>query len=118
MRRVPVVTEEIVRFASHGVTAHQPAASPGRLFETCGPASMVVLTMTAGGVIGRHPAVGPQLLAVAAGEVNVVGDGESAEMRPGECLMFADGEQHETTAQTDAVLAIMQWTEPDAADQR
>ena len=110
MRRVTAVTEELERFASHGVSVHQPAESPQRLFRTSGPATMVVMSIAAGGVIGRHPAVGPQLLGVGAGAVNVVGgDGEPQRLGVGEFVLFSDGEEHETTALADSVLAIMEW---------
>lgn len=84
MRRIPVVAEQLTRFASHGVTALQPAASADRLWESPGPASLVAMAMAPGGVLGRHPAVGPQLLLVAIGQVTAVGgDGQAMELQAG-----------------------------------
>ena len=57
----------------------------------------VVLTLEPGGVIGRHDAVGRQLLVVLAGEADVSGgEGEAVRLGPGRAALWEPGENHET----------------------
>ena len=57
----------------------------------------VVLTLEPGGVIGRHDAVGRQLLVVLAGEADVSGgDGVAVRLGPGHAALWEPGESHET----------------------
>ena len=60
-------------------------------------AHLVVVTLRAGGTIGRHPAAARQLLVVVAGEATVSGaDGVPVEIGPGEAAVWEPGEAHET----------------------
>jgi quercetin dioxygenase-like cupin family protein len=53
--------------------------------------------LTPGGRIGRHPATGPQLLAVVEGSGWVSGeDGEAQAISAGEAVWWETGEEHET----------------------
>ncbi|WP_154674257.1 cupin domain-containing protein [Nakamurella lactea] len=100
----------IERFGSTGVTMHLPTADPQARFRTDGPTTMAVAELAAGAVLGRHPAVGPQLLSVVAGTVTVAGDdGRWQSLSAGEAVLFAPGEEHETRADAPATLAILEW---------
>jgi quercetin dioxygenase-like cupin family protein len=70
------------------------AVSPvGRGAET----HHVVLALEPGGVIGRHDAVGRQLLAVLAGDAVVSGaDGVPVPLVVGQAALWEPGESHET----------------------
>ncbi|MDQ2845343.1 MAG: cupin domain-containing protein [Actinomycetota bacterium] len=110
MKRIDVDAVLLERFGSRGLTIHHPTSGPGTLFTTTGPASMVIAVLDAAGVLGRHPAVGPQLLMVTAGSVQVAGgDGQWAQLETGDAVLFADGEEHETRATSAATVAILQW---------
>lgn len=92
------------------MTIHHPTSTPDTLLASDGPATLVVAELQRGGVIGRHPATGPQLLVVAAGTVDVTdGDGEVARLTIGQAVLFEPGEQHETRAITDSTIAIQEW---------
>ncbi len=74
---------------------------------------MVTAEFEPGGVIGRHPAVGRQALAVITGAVEVWGgDGHAVDLAAGQLVLFEPGEEHETRAITPATVAIMEWAEP------
>jgi len=71
------------------------------------PGHVTVLSLDAGGHVGRHPAVGGQLLVVLSGTARVVGGaGEAAEIGPGQAVWWDAGEDHETRA-ADAVSALV-----------
>jgi quercetin dioxygenase-like cupin family protein len=60
-----------------------------------------------GGRVGLHPAVGEQVLVVVRGEATVRGgDGATAQVREGDVVRWAPGEEHETVART-AFAAIV-----------
>lgn len=114
MRRVPIEMTPLERFGSRGVTIHHPTSAPNTLLQSDGPATLVIAALQEGGVIGRHPATGPQLMIVAAGTVRTTGgDGEAATLCVGESVLFEPGEHHETRAITDATIAIQEWVVSD-----
>jgi quercetin dioxygenase-like cupin family protein len=111
VRIIEVDAVPIERFGSIGVTMHLTTSAPRTRLVTDGPATLAVAELAAGGVIGRHPAVGPQLLTVVTGAVEVSGgDGQQRRLAAGEAVLFEPGEQHETTAAEPATLAIVEWT--------
>lgn len=58
---------------------------------------LVAVSLAPGGVIGRHPAVGRQLLVVLSGDAEVIGsDGTSSALSPGQAAVWEPGESHET----------------------
>ncbi|SED21239.1 Cupin domain-containing protein [Nocardioides exalbidus] len=58
---------------------------------------LVAVSLAPGGVIGRHPAVGRQLLVVLAGDAEVSGsDGTPQLLAPGQAAVWEPGEHHET----------------------
>lgn len=61
-----------------------------------GGARVACVHLAAGGSIGRHPAAGPQVLAVVAGS-GVVSGGDGAErpIEPFEAAVWEAGEEHE-----------------------
>lgn len=114
MLRVPVDAIALTRFGSSGVTIHHPTSAPGTLLRSAGPATLVVAELQEGGVIGRHPATGPQLIVVAAGTVETTGGaGDVETLTVGQGVLFAPGEQHETRAVTPATIAIQEWAATD-----
>ncbi|CAM3786055.1 cupin domain-containing protein [Nocardioides zeicaulis] len=58
---------------------------------------LVAVALQPGGTIGRHPAVGRQLLVVLSGEAEVAGaEGVVRRLGPGEAAVWEPGEPHET----------------------
>ena len=89
----------ISQFDSHDFTV-APVASGG---ET----HVVTVRLGARGVIGRHPAVGRQILVVLEGQAVVSGDdGETAVLNPGQAAVWEPGEHHETRTH-HGVLALI-----------
>jgi quercetin dioxygenase-like cupin family protein len=89
----------IAQFESQAFTV-APIASGG---ET----QLVAARLGPGGVIGRHPAVGRQLLLVLEGQAIVSGDaGGSAVLEPGQAAVWEPGENHETRT-NQGVLALI-----------
>ncbi|MDX6253061.1 MAG: hypothetical protein QOF10_6421 [Kribbellaceae bacterium] len=83
--------EAVSRFASSGFTA----ATVGRIQG----GHLAWLRLTAGGRIGRHPAVGHQLLLLVSGDATVSGhDDVSVELIPGQAAVWAPGELHQTVS--------------------
>lgn len=81
--------EPMSRFASEGFSV----AGIGRI-QT---GHLACLRLAAGGRIGRHPAVGHQLLLLVSGDATVSGqDGLTVELAPGQIAVWEPGELHET----------------------
>ena len=58
---------------------------------------LVAVTLAPGGVIGRHPAIGRQLLVVLTGEAEVAGaEGTISHLTAGQAAVWEPGEVHET----------------------
>ena len=102
----PATGREIDRFGSVGFRITPiVSASDGRV---------ACIHLGPGGRIGRHPAVGRQVLAVVAGAGLVSGaDGAEVEVAPGLAAVWDDGEEHETRT-NDGLTAIV--VEGDALD--
>ena len=66
-------------------------------FGISADAHLVAVSLAAGGVIGRHPADGRQLLVVLTGEAEVAGaEGTVRRLAPGQAAVWEPGELHET----------------------
>jgi quercetin dioxygenase-like cupin family protein len=93
VRILTAETHSPTRFGSHGVTlARAGAPEEGQVY-------VHVATFEPGGTLGRHPAVGWQLLTVVAGAGTVAGgDGVHVPIGPGQAVLWEPGEEHETIA--------------------
>ena len=61
-------------------------------------AHLVVVRLEAGGVVGRHPAAGRQLMVVVSGDALVAGsDGVEVALVPGQAVVWEPGEEHRTS---------------------
>lgn len=70
---------------------------------------LAVATLAADGRIGRHPAIGQQVLIVLRGAVECTGgDGASLRIGHGSAVFFHAGEEHETVASLDSLLLIVE----------
>jgi hypothetical protein len=83
-------TRAITQFDSHGATI-------GGIVKCAGQARVSVLKLEAGGVVGMHEAVCPQLLLVVAGSGwTRAGDAERVAIASGQTALWEVGELHET----------------------
>ena len=98
----------ITRFDSRGFTIGQLAQL--NLPGTSGRSPHVTIAQLAnGGVIGKHPAVGAQLMIPIIGTVRVSGaDDVAVAIGPGQGVLWADAEAHRTEADFAAVLLIIE----------
>jgi GrpB-like predicted nucleotidyltransferase (UPF0157 family)/quercetin dioxygenase-like cupin family protein len=79
------------------ITEHGSDFRIGPLTGESGPVQVSFMSLPAGGLIGRHPTVGRQLLCVVGGKGWVVGgDGLRRTIRSGEAACWEPGEEHET----------------------
>lgn len=78
-------------------------------FGVSADAHLVAVRLAAGGVIGRHPAAGRQLLVVMSGAAEVAGaDGVVRAIGPGEAAVWEPGEPHETRTAGGLVAMIVE----------
>ncbi|EON23931.1 MULTISPECIES: cupin domain-containing protein [Nocardioides] len=78
-------------------------------FGICADAHLVAITLGPGGVIGRHPASGRQLLVVLSGEAQVAGhDGTVRTIGAGEAAVWEPGEPHETRSPAGMTAMIVE----------
>jgi quercetin dioxygenase-like cupin family protein len=74
---------------------------------TGGETHLVMARLGPGGVIGRHRAVGRQILMVLEGQAAVSGDdGGTTVLEPGQAALWEPGENHETRT-NGGVLALI-----------
>jgi quercetin dioxygenase-like cupin family protein len=72
-------------------------------------AQVVVIHLEAGGRVGRHPAVGRQVLAVVAGAGTVSGgDGVEHAVEAGQAAVWEPGEEHETRTDTGLTAVVVE----------
>ncbi|MFN2471537.1 MAG: cupin domain-containing protein [Gaiellaceae bacterium] len=75
--------------------------------ENC--ARLNCLELAAGGVIGRHPAGGPQLLVVVEGAGMVSGsDGRERPVEAGDAVFWEAGEEHETRSDAGLLAVVLE----------
>ncbi|MDE9367465.1 hypothetical protein PZ938_17730 [Luteipulveratus sp. YIM 133132] len=71
-------------------------------------AQIALLTLAPGGSVGRHPAVGDQLLVPLRGSATVSGsDDAPAPLLGGAAVLWTDGEEHETRAAQEGLVALV-----------
>lgn len=74
-----------------------------------GSGQVVCARLDPGGRIGRHPAVGRQLLAVVAGTAIVSGaDGIEQRLSSGDAVVWEPGEEHETRTDEGLTAIIVE----------
>ncbi|UFN45339.1 cupin domain-containing protein [Nocardioides okcheonensis] len=70
---------------------------------------LVAVSLTPGGTIGRHPALGRQLLVVLTGEAEVAGaEGVVRRLSAGQAAVWEPGEQHETRSPGGMTAVIVE----------
>lgn len=89
---------------AHGSVGFQVGA-----FGITADAHLVTVRVRAGGVIGRHPAAGRQLLAVLTGDAVVSGaSGETVSIGPGQAAVWEPGELHETRSEHGLLALVVE----------
>ena len=72
-------------------------------------AHLVSVSLRPGGVIGRHPAAGRQLLVLLAGDAEVSGgDGAAVALEPGQAALWEPGESHETRTEHGLTALVLE----------
>jgi quercetin dioxygenase-like cupin family protein len=94
-------------FTGHPISEFDSRAFTVAPVATGGEIHLVTARLGPGGVIGRHMAVGRQILMVLQGEAVVSGgDGGSAVLKPGQAALWEPDESHETRT-SQGVLALI-----------
>lgn len=91
----------ITEFGSREVTIAGVARSSGRTQVVC-------LRLGAGGVLGAHKAVGPQIFLVVEGEGWVRSNGERVPIAQGEGAFWDEGEWHETGSESGLTAIVVE----------
>jgi quercetin dioxygenase-like cupin family protein len=91
----------LVRFAAENARPIEAHGSSGfsisPLASSLGASFQAVVRLQPGGRIGRHPTVGPQMLAIVVGSGTVSGrDGVEHAVGVGDAAVWDAGEEHET----------------------
>jgi len=78
-------------------------------FGITAEAHLVTVRLAPGGLIGRHPAAGRQLLVVLSGDAAVSGSyGDPVPIGPGQAAVWEPNEQHETRSSTGLVALLVE----------
>ena len=95
---------------SRAITEHDSSgATIAGVVHASGEVRVALLRLDPGGVLGLHPAVGPQLFLVVAGEGRVRGaEEELLPIAAGTAALWEDGEPHETTTNTGLTAVIVE----------
>jgi quercetin dioxygenase-like cupin family protein len=103
---------EILSFdgsAARSVTAHGSVDFTVQALIRSDAVAVTVLRVAAGGLIGRHPAVGDQLFLVTAGAGSVQGgNGEWVDVAAGQGVLWRSGEEHTTRAAQDLTAVVVE----------
>ena len=92
---------EIDRFGSQGARHHA--------FASLADGAVAIIHLSPGGLLGRHPAAGPQLFVVVAGSGWVAGpDGERAPVAEGDAVLWDAGEEHESGTDTGLTAMVFE----------
>ena len=87
-----------------------------RVARVHGGAAVSCVSLEAGGVIGEHPAAGPQLLIVVEGSAYVRGSrGPERPISVGEAVRWDAGETHETRTDSGLVAIVVEADSLDVA---
>lgn len=102
-----------MRILDLSAAAHRPVEAHGSTGFSIGAigltaeSHLVTVTLRPGGVVGRHPAAGRQLLVVLEGDAHVSGShGEPVTITPGQAAVWEPHELHETRT-TSGLLALV-----------
>jgi quercetin dioxygenase-like cupin family protein len=69
-----------------------------------------VIEIAPGGIVGRHPAVVPQLFVVVRGSGWVSGaDGEREPVEAGDAVLWEQGEEHESGSDTGMTAIVLEY---------
>lgn len=91
------------------VDAHGSRGFDVTAFGITAEAHLVTIRLKAGGVIGRHPAAGRQLLVVLSGDAVVAGSsGDPVVLRPGQAAVWEPNEPHETRSESGLVALLVE----------
>jgi quercetin dioxygenase-like cupin family protein len=91
------------------IEAHGSKGFSVGAFGISADAYLVAVTLAPGGTIGRHPAVGRQLLVVLTGEAEVAGaEGTVRRLTAGQAAVWDPGEQHETRSPSGMSAMIVE----------
>ena len=91
------------------ITQHDSAgATIAGVARASGVVRIALLRLDAGGVVGMHPAVGPQLFLVVAGEGVVWVEAESRSITVSQAALWQDSELHETTTRSGLTAVIVE----------
>jgi len=100
------------------VTAHGSRGFSVAALGLSADAHLVVVRLDPGGVVGRHPAVGRQVLAVLTGDAVVSGGSDGSDgpvtIGPGQAAVWEPYEPHETRT-TEGLTALVLEGELDLA---
>jgi quercetin dioxygenase-like cupin family protein len=96
-------------FPGRAIDAHGSRGFSVGAFGLTADAHLVVVRLKPGGVIGRHPAQGRQLLAVLVGDASVSGSyGEPVLIGPGQAAVWEPYEEHETRSETGLTAMVIE----------
>jgi quercetin dioxygenase-like cupin family protein len=105
VRRIELPEEAVTHYDSDGVHLRPLARMP----EPVDGFAVDVVTVAAGGRLGRHPTRLWQLYAVVSGEGWVSGaDGRPEPIRAGEAVLWEPDEEHESGSDGGMVACIVQ----------
>ena len=100
---------ELADLPHRPIDAHGSRGFSVGAFGISADAHLVSVSLGPNGVIGRHPALGRQLLVVLAGEASVSGsDGVTRQLSPGQAAVWEPGESHETRSATGLSALIVE----------
>jgi mannose-6-phosphate isomerase-like protein (cupin superfamily) len=86
-----------------------PGSVSARVRRLAPQAHAVVIEIGSGGVVGRHPAVVPQLFVVVRGSGWVSGaGGEREAIRAGEAVLWDHGEEHESGSEEGMTALVVE----------
>ncbi|WP_170981405.1 cupin domain-containing protein [Nocardioides dongxiaopingii] len=104
-----------MRILDLGAAAHRPVEANGSVGFSIGAIGitaethLVTVTLRPGGVVGRHPAAGRQLLVVLSGDASVSGsNGDPVGIGPGEAAVWEPNELHETRTTSGLVALVIE----------
>jgi quercetin dioxygenase-like cupin family protein len=91
------------------IEAHGSRGFSVGAFGISADAHLVAVSLAPGGVVGRHPALGRQLLVVLHGEAEVSGgDGAPRLITAGQAAVWEPGEQHQTRSAGGMTAVIVE----------
>jgi quercetin dioxygenase-like cupin family protein len=102
---------QLVRFGTDVGREIERFGSVGALIAPLvrGESQVAVLHLSAGGRVGRHSAVVPQVLAVVAGSGTVSGsDGVEHAVATGDAAVWEPGEEHETRTDSGLMAIVVE----------